>query len=381
MHPKTIAYLDCPAGISGDMTLGALVDAGVDLTQLVTILRGLPIGEWQMTAHAVRKQGEPATQMEITFPPQDHHRYLPQIEAIILEAGLPGPAEQFALAAFRRLAAAEAKIFGCSLEEVRFHEKGAMDTILDLCGAAVGFYLLGVEAVYAAPLPLYHGLRRHSRRPVPLPSSPVLELLTGTQVRPTPLEAELITATGAAIYQTALALSPQEEAPAFRLLHTGRGAGEQELPFANVLRLCLGQITVPAGWDLLTAVIDDDPAALDQVHQQAQALRLNGPYWRPLLLPGDAVSWDLDLYAPPGQGWTAQQQVFAKLRSQGARIRRREQLPVAGAVATLTTPAGAVKAVWHGEPGREKALLPSTLAADAYRHALRELPHHLPQPD
>ncbi|MFB3881811.1 MAG: nickel pincer cofactor biosynthesis protein LarC [Armatimonadota bacterium] len=233
-----IAYLDCFSGISGDMLLGALVDAGLALADLRADLSRLPLHGYDITAEKVSKQGIAGTLVRVRADHSHAHRGLHDILDIIGRAELPpevvGPAKR----AFERLAAAEARVHSTTVDEVHFHEVGAVDAIVDIVGAFCGLHRLGIEQVYASPLPLGGGWvdTAHGRLPVPAPAT--VELLRGVASYGGPVEAELVTPTGAAILTTVC--RDFGDMPPMTIRATGWGAGSKDLPHPNLLRLFLG---------------------------------------------------------------------------------------------------------------------------------------------
>ena len=260
-----VAYVDCPSGASGDMILGALLDAGLPLDELQEALRALPLAGYTITAERVRRGALAATQARVrTTGEQQPARHLSDVLAIVQAAGLPAPVRERATRVFNRLAEAEARVHGITPEQVHFHEVGAVDAIVDVVGACLGLHLLGVREVYASPLPLGRGRVRSAHGTLPLPAPAVLELLAlaGAPTVPHAASVELVTPTGAAILTTLARF----EQPPLRLSRIGYGAGTREEPAPNVLRLWLGQRdeTAPREERLLVleANIDDMPAEL-----------------------------------------------------------------------------------------------------------------------
>lgn len=278
---KTLAFLDCPTGISGDMCLGAVVSAGVPLAYLQTQIALLKLPETvDLRASTVRKNGIAATKVEVGLPHETeadtHHppaRHLHDIEALITAAPLPERAIAWSLAIFRRLAQAEGAIHGIDPQTVHFHEVGATDAIVDIVGTCLGLDWLGIGELHCAPLPTGRGTVRaaHGRLPVPAPA--VLKLMEMAQVPVynAGLAGELVTPTGAAI-ATELA-THFGEPPAMQLQKVGLGAGNKDLPVPNILRLWLGQ-TTPSGSGpssstavAATAIAPDHPHPLhDHLH-------------------------------------------------------------------------------------------------------------------
>jgi hypothetical protein len=249
---KTIAYFDCPSGISGDMCLGALMDVGVPLDYLCHHLGHLGINaEFTLTARDTTKQGQRAMQAEVTLLQaghdhrhEGHHapaRHLPTIEQLITQASLPQQVKDWSLAIFRRLGEAEAAVHGIPMDQVHFHEVGATDAIVDIVGTCLGLNYLKIDTVLCSPLPTGRGrvFTAHGWLPVPAPA--VLKLMEMTQVPlySNGLTGELVTPTGAAIVTTLA--QKFGEPPPMTLHKVGLGAGRRDLPVANILRLWVGQ--------------------------------------------------------------------------------------------------------------------------------------------
>lgn len=260
----TIAYFDCFAGASGDMLVGALLDAGVDVEAWRGELAKLNLPDaFELTVEAVRKQGFAATKMtvwlggtpadapgEASGHAHDHahghaHRGLGEILDLLEGASLPAEVVAMSRRVFTRLGEAEAAVHGVSVSEVHFHEVGAVDAILDVVGFSLAYHMLGIEAAVVAPLVTGSGLVRcaHGVMPVPVPA--VLELLrrSSAPTQASPVTGEALTPTGAAILTTiAGGFGPM---PAFReITRIGYGAGTRdgaEVP--NVLRVVLGEAT------------------------------------------------------------------------------------------------------------------------------------------
>lgn len=233
-----IAYFEAFAGASGNMILGALLDAGLELESLMEGLETLPIKGYSITASKVRKQGIAGTFVEVKVEGPQEERGFPEIEEIILGSSLPERVKELSLKIFRRLAEAEAEVHGIPLDKVHFHEVGAVDAIVDVVGSVLGLELLGVDEVYVSPLHLGYGVVKSAHGLLPVPAPATMELVKGAPVYGWDAEAELLTPTGAAILTT-LARSFGSPPP-FRVEKVGYGAGFWDLPFPNLLRLCIG---------------------------------------------------------------------------------------------------------------------------------------------
>ncbi len=235
-----ICYLDAFSGISGDMTVGALLDAGADAARLTACLESLATGA-RFEIEKTQRGGVAATKFRVLGGDTSHHRHLPQILDMLDRAVLPETARANAKAVFQRLGEAEACVHGVPIEKVHFHEVGAVDSICDIAGACAALELLGVAAVWSSPLNVGSGTveTEHGTLPVPAPATAVL--LTGRPVYSRGPQFELTTPTGAALAATLAAnFGPL---PAMRIHSIGYGAGDRDFPQqANVLRVLIGEL-------------------------------------------------------------------------------------------------------------------------------------------
>lgn len=235
-----IAYLDCASGISGDMTLGALVDAGAELAQIQSGIDSLGLPSCRLVSSVVKKNGFRGIQIKVEHEPEHKHRHLHHITAMINGSSLSAHQKELATRIFRKLAEAEAKVHGSTIEKVHFHEVGAVDSIADIVGAAIGFDLLGIERIVCSPIPTGHGTVQiaHGRCSIPAPAT--AELLRGIPIAAIDVEGELSTPTGAAIAASlATEFGPL---PSMTIDRIGYGAGTKDFPQANVLRLLVGDV-------------------------------------------------------------------------------------------------------------------------------------------
>lgn len=243
-----IAYLDCFAGISGDMLLGALLDAGLDASALSAELGRLGVAGWVLRAERVSRSGIAATKahVELTEASQPHRR-LPDILALISASSLIPGDKQRATAVFERLADAEARVHGVERDAIDFHEVGALDAIIDVVGGVIGLRLLGIEQLYCSALPAGGGTARSAHGALPVPAPATLELVA---MAGAPLAAssgdramEMVTPTGAAL-ATVLA---RFERPPMHVATVGYGAGSREPEgWPNALRIWIGEAIAPA---------------------------------------------------------------------------------------------------------------------------------------
>lgn len=236
-----IGYFDCSSGISGDMTLGALVDAGVPLEMLDAAIRSLGIPELSLSREKVHRKAFYATKVNVNVPHEHVHRHLSDILKIISVADIPADAKSLAESIFRQLAEAEAKVHGTTIEEVHFHEVGAADSIADIIGVALGLHYLGLEAIYASAVPAGCGTISIAHGECSIPAPATAELLRGIPIAPSDVPFELTTPTGAAIL--AATVKRFGSMPAMSIQQIGYGAGGRDLEQQpNILRFFIGEL-------------------------------------------------------------------------------------------------------------------------------------------
>ncbi|MGA9883022.1 MAG: nickel pincer cofactor biosynthesis protein LarC [Candidatus Acidiferrales bacterium] len=240
MNTIRSAYFDCFSGISGDMVLGALVDAGADLRAIEGDLRRLGLEGWKISASKVQRRTIFATNVKVETEEQHHHRGLSIILKRIDDAKLAPRAADRARRIFTRLAEVEAHVHQVPIEQVHFHEVGAVDSIIDIVGAAIGFEMLGIDEFACSPLDVGAGQVKTAHGLLPVPAPATAELLRGAPTYSSGLARELVTPTGAAI-ATTLA-TRYAEMPAMTLRAIGYGAGSADnAEKPNVLRLLIGE--------------------------------------------------------------------------------------------------------------------------------------------
>jgi pyridinium-3,5-bisthiocarboxylic acid mononucleotide nickel chelatase len=236
---KTL-YFDCFAGASGNMILGALVALGVDENELIEQLKRLDIADFEIEFTTKDKSGISAIHAEVKVPHEHAHRHLHTIEKIINDSRLDEKVKRRAVQIFTNLATAEAKIHGIDVEKVHFHEVGAMDAIIDVVGACIGFEMLGIEKFVCSKIHVGSGFAKMAHGKFPIPPPAVAELLKNAPIYSTEIEGELITPTGAAIISTVC--DEFGNLPEMIVAKTAYGAGTRNYEgFPNVLRLMIGE--------------------------------------------------------------------------------------------------------------------------------------------
>ena len=232
------AYIDCFSGISGDMFLAALIDAGLDLEYLKKELKKLNLTGYEITAKKTDKNHITATKLTITVKEHQPHRHLKDIEKIIDTSTLDEDIKKTSKKIFQKLAKAESKIHNKDINCIHFHEVGAVDSILDIVGAPIALEKLNIKKIYTSPLPLGTGFIKCAHGTIPLPAPATAELLKGIPVYQTSTKGELVTPTGAAIITTIT--TKFKEMPQMKIDKTGYGAGTQDFDHPNLLRIFIG---------------------------------------------------------------------------------------------------------------------------------------------
>ncbi len=313
---KTL-YFDDFSGISGDMTVGALIDLGVPVDRLRAELGKLPLAGYRISAERRFVNGIGATKFDVAIehdhapsgragehhhhPGHGSHRHYRDIRAMLEESSLEERVRETALRIFARLAAAEGRVHGVPAEDVAFHEVGAVDSIVDIVGAAVGFVELGVERFLVGTLPLGSGIVRSQHGPIPVPGPATAELLAGFVTRPDDGAGELITPTGAAVIA---ALADQHPTEGFRIDAVGYGAGSKVLDDRpNLLRLMLGEVAVATGHDDIVQIeanIDDaSPEIFDHVMERLFAAGARDVFLTPILMKKNRPATQLSVLCVP----------------------------------------------------------------------------------
>ncbi len=246
---RACLYLDCPGGVSGDMLLGALIDLGVEPEAIAAPLRSLPLGDWSLSAREVRRAGLRATHAIVQVAQEaEPARTLAEIEALLGAGALPEGIRERAVAVFRRLAEAEARVHGEPLERAHVHEVGRTDAVIDIVGTLLALDRLAIAAVHCSALPLAtEGATRSAHGPLPLPAPATLEILSRVSA---PIRAGATVARGEQVTPTGAALVAELATfgrPPLRLERVGVGAGTRDDPdHANILRAWIGVAAAPS---------------------------------------------------------------------------------------------------------------------------------------
>ncbi len=395
-----IAYLDTPSGISGDIFLGCLLDAGWPLERLQFAIAQLhvPSDEYTLSARAVMKGPLRATLADVQTSEGHAHRHLADIDKIISASDLPQTVKQNAIAVFTRLADAEAKVHGTTRDKIHFHEVGAMDAIIDIVGACAGLHDLAIEKLFASALPLGQGWTKSEHGQIPLPAPATLELLAAAKAptRPAPGPGEWVTPTGAALV-CQLATFQQ---PAMQLEKIGTGAGTKDAPWPNVARLWLGTPLPSGGGEMVqleTNIDDMNPQLYAAVSEKLFAAGAKDVWFTPIQMKKNRPAVLLSALGARSQESALSQIILEETTTLGVRVHpldhrheaRREMREVQTAHGKVR-----VKIKWLGERAigampeyddckalAEKSRLPVRIVwEEAVTTAQQLLPPYQPQP-
>jgi pyridinium-3,5-bisthiocarboxylic acid mononucleotide nickel chelatase len=341
-------HFDCFSGISGDMTLAALIDAGADVAAVRAGIDslGLPI---KFSAERIRKGGFAAMQVHIDAPESDTHRFLPNIEAILARGRLNERQRTLALRVFRRLGEAEATVHGMPLEKVHFHEVGALDSIADIAGSAIALDLLGVERITSRSVPTGSGTVKCAHGVMPIPAPATAELLKGVPLAATAIKGELTTPTGAAILTTIV--QQWTEAPAMTIERIGCGAGQRELlEQPNLLRVFVGTADAkPTAEEsdhvwILETNLDDVPAeVIGYCFEQLFAAGALDVFSTPIQMKKNRPGVLLTVLAPAAVLDAVETILFRETQTFGIRRYAAQRSKLRREAVTVTTPWGPVR--------------------------------------
>jgi hypothetical protein len=346
-------YLDAFSGISGDMLVGALADAGADQSAIVNAIASLEIGA-SVSFEKVKRRGIGATKFHVAVEHQHAHRHLSHIVKIIEKAGLPERAAKNALAVFQRLGEAEAEVHQVPIEKVHFHEVGAADSIADIVGACLAFHLLDVDRIVCSPINVGSGTVKTEHGILPVPAPATARLLTGVPIYARGPELELATPTGAAV---AVTLAERFGVlPPMTVTRTGFGAGGHDFPeHANVLRIILGEANGASEATtvaVLEANIDDlNPQVLAYAMERlidAGALDVS---LEPIVMKKGRPGNLLRVIAQPQDREALAQIVFAETSTLGMRLHTAERRVQARSFVDVETLYGKVRIKVAGDGG------------------------------
>ena len=360
-----IAYFDCFSGVSGDMTLGALLACGADEAELRQRLGALDVPGYDLVIQRVTREGITATDVDVRLRDVDqgHGRHLSDIAGILEGSALPPRVRQNALAVFTRLADAEANIHGTSREQIHFHEVGAVDAIVDIVGSCLLLDMLGVERVVTSSLPCGYGTIKCQHGIMPVPAPATMELLQGFPVHSVDIRGELVTPTGAALLTTLSDLIASGRMPAMRVLASGFGAGKKQFQpdMPNLLRVILGETEEERDWKdatpqtvavLETNLDDQNPEGFELLMERAFTAGAVDVFFTPIQMKKNRPATLLTVLCPLDKADALALLLFRETGTFGIRVREQRRCTLARSWRTVETEFGEIRlkaGAWQGE--------------------------------
>lgn len=351
---KTL-YLDTFSGISGDMMLGLLVDLGVSLEAIENELRQLPVHGYSLGARREARRGISGCRVLVGMDEHHHHRTWSSIDQMLAESTLAPATRERARRMFHRVGEAEARVHGVPIETVHFHEVGAVDSIVDIVGAAIGLELLGVKRIVCTPLPMSHGSVQCAHGAIPLPAPATLEILKGLPVVDGHCDQELVTPTGAAIAAETAEFGPL---PALCIERIGYGVGSRDLPDRpNLLRGILGTTSATEelerdGVTVIETHLDDStPEILGHLMERLLTAGALDVAYAPLQMKKNRPGVQLTVLAQPEDANKLSRLILRESSAIGVRFSSCERLKLRRETATVTTELGEaqVKLIYEGD--------------------------------
>ncbi len=352
-------YFDCFAGASGDMILGALLDAGLELDALKRTLAGLHLSHFDLGVENVAKMGISGSRVLVDVDEEWHgrrHRRLHDIEEIITRGDLDERVKSKSIEIFGRLARAEAAVHQKPIEEIHFHEVGAMDAIIDVVGGVAGMAALGIEKVFCSPLHVGTGTVTCAHGVLPVPAPATAELVKGKPIYSTGVEGELLTPTGAAILTTLS--SDFGPMPPMSVESIGYGAGTADRSIPNLLRLFVGKGPgegsgegpgEAGGWEtdqmavVETGIDDMDPRLYDNVFQKLPAMGAVDVFLTPAQMKKNRPGVLLTALCPPGMVERVAGFLIRETTTIGVRWRVDNRIKAARSIRTIQTEYGPIR--------------------------------------
>jgi pyridinium-3,5-bisthiocarboxylic acid mononucleotide nickel chelatase len=342
-----IAYFDCFSGVSGDMILGALIDAGADLHMLESELGKLNISGFTLKAEKTTRGGLSGTRFFVNQDRSHAERHLTDIERIMDDSNLPDDIKSGAKSIFRELAEVEAKIHNTNPDDVHFHEIGGLDSIVDIVGSLIVMKMMDIETVYASKIPVGTGFVECAHGVLPLPAPATLELLKGIPVYASSSEKELVTPTGIAILKHVV--QSFGTIPEMKIEHIGYGAGSRDLKIPNLLRVWIGETGVKQEYEkddviLIETNIDDmNPEIVGYTMERLLERGALDVFMTPILMKKNRPGTLLSILITPNKLDETIAIIFAETTSLGVRFRRLERRKLPRKLITVETLFGPVR--------------------------------------
>lgn len=346
---KKTMYLDCYSGISGDMFIGALLDAGLSLSLLSEQLSSLPLSGYKLEAEKVSRYGISGTDFRVLTEKNAQFRNIESIGEIISGSGLPPSVKNRCMAVFQKLAEAEAHVHSVTVEQVHFHEIGALDSIVDIVGSVTALHLMGIDEIICSPLPLGRGLIKIQHGKVPLPAPATAKLLADSKVSVYGVETkgELVTPTGAALVATLAEFFG--EIPRINMESIGYGAGKKDFGIPNYLRVMVGSVSENRAFyrekvDIIEANIDDlNPEITGYVMEKLFEEGALDVYFTPVQMKKNRPAVKLTVLSPPGKADLFTDIIFRETSTLGCRVAEAQKVMLPRHIEKVETPWGTVR--------------------------------------
>lgn len=319
----TIAYFDCFSGISGDMVLGALVDLGLEIEGLETALSSLDLEEFRIESREVTSYGLRGTKVDVSVPETVLVRTFNNIRDIIENSDLSVQVKSVSLEIFMRIAQAESVVHNKPVDQVHFHEVGAVDSIVDIVGTAYGLNALGITEVFSSPLPLGHGMVKTLHGSIPVPAPAVVEILGDVPTYGRGIPTEIVTPTGAAIVRTVA--GSFGTMPPMKLGKTGYGAGDKDIGVANLLRVITGEALEPSSeqeqmaYVISTNIDDMNPEFYDYVIERLFGAGAQDVWLTPIQMKKTRPGTIINVLAAPSDATVVKQILLEETSTFGLR--------------------------------------------------------------
>ncbi len=358
---KTV-YFDCFAGISGDMVIGALIDAGVNSAFIEKTAESLGLTGFEISTEKILKNGISGTSFKVHTTKDQPHRKLSDITDIIMRSGLHESVKDHSLIIFNNIAKAEAHIHLKPIEEIHFHEIGAVDSIIDICCAAAAIHEMKIQRIVSSPLNTGRGFIKTAHGQLPVPAPATAEILKGIPVYSTDTNAELTTPTGAAIIaHYALSYTP---IPEMKINSIGYGAGSRNLDIPNLLRVYIGETAALEG--VLSDEIIEIETSIDDMNPEFYSYLFNVLFddgaldvvLIPVFMKKNRPGHILKVITPPEKSESVISRIFTETSTSGVRITNTSRRILARKTVTVETPYGTVKVKIHEMNGKTVTVSP-----------------------
>ncbi len=337
-----IAYFNCFAGISGDMTVGALLDLGLPVDILEQELAKIAIGDYEIKSTRVTKQNIGAVKFDVSAEEHKVVRTWSNIRELIEDSGLSDKIKADSLAIFKRIAEAEAKVHRKPIDQVHFHEVGAVDSIVDVVSSVIGINYFGIEQVYSSPVATGMGMAKTEHGLLPLPAPATLDILEGAPIYSSSIPTELTTPTGAAILKQYASFVG--EVPQMRLERTGYGAGMRDLEIPNVLPVMLGEVEEETENVVLIETNIDDISAEVLGYTMESLLELGAldVWFTPIEMKKNRPGVALSVLVPVGHEEEIIDKIFSETSTLGLRVSKQSRRVAEREIISVDTPLGRI---------------------------------------